>query len=125
MGLGSRRGFVYEDGEGNAYVIQADESNTEAVNGAAATAPTLGAPVRNGDGKLRTATYRNTVTGAVRTVVILTEAALAVIPFVVQFLSATAGSAGAAEPYALVRTRGHQGRRYGGDSGLLDGDSPG
>lgn len=124
MGLGSRRGFVYDDGRGQSYVIQADESNTEAANGAAATAPTLGAPVRSGDGKLRNATYRNAVTGAVRTVVVLSEAALLLLPVIINFLSATAGSAGAAQPYALVRTRGHQHRSYGGDSGLLDGDSP-
>jgi hypothetical protein len=125
MGLGSRRGFVYTDDLGESYVIQADESNTEAANGAAAAAPTLGAPVRNGDGNLRSAVYRNAVTGATRTVVVLTEAALLLLPVVLNFLSATAGSAGAAEPYALVRTRGHKGRRYGGDSGLLDGDFPG
>jgi hypothetical protein len=84
----------------------------------------LGAPVRNGDGNLRSATYRNAVSGAVRTVVVLTEAALLVLPVIINFLSATSGSAGAAEPYALVRTSGHKGKRYGGDSGLLDGDSP-
>jgi len=124
MGLGSRRGFLYTDDDDETYVVQLEESNTEAANGAAATGGTLGAVVRSGDGKLRTATYRNAASGATRTVVVLTEAALAVLPLVIQFLSATAGSAGAAEPYALVRTRGHQGRRYGGDTGLTDGDAP-
>jgi hypothetical protein len=121
---GSLRGFPYTDANGDVYTVIADESNTEAANGAGATAPAAGSDVRRNAGNLRQAVYRNPVTGATRTVLVLTEALLLALPAVIQFLSATAGSAGTAQAFNLVRTKPQTSRRYGGDTGLTDGDAP-
>lgn len=122
---GSNRGFPYVlPGGGDPLVVTGDESNIEAVNGAAATSGAAGGKMIRNDGSLRSATYRNPVTGATRNVVVLSEALLLALPLVIQFLQATGGSAGTAQPFNLIRTQGHKERLYAGDTGLTDGDAP-
>lgn len=122
---GSKRAFNYTTDGGATVAIVCDESNVEAVNGAAALAPLAGAPLTFPVDQCRFARYVNVATGAARLVVVLSQAALAVLPAILNFWVQTAGTAGATLPFALANTRGETLRRYaGGDSGFNDGDVP-
>jgi hypothetical protein len=122
---GSRRAFNYITDGGSTVAINGDESNIEAVNGAAAVPPLAGSLLTFPAEGCRYARYVNVATGAIRVVLVVSQAALAVLPVVVNFWVQTAGTAGQTLPFALVGTRGEKVRRYaGGDSGLTDGDTP-
>lgn len=123
---GSLRAFVYVTDGGIPLGINCDESNVEAVNGAAALVlPAPGAALIGSVDNLRYALYRNALTGATRKVVILTTAALINVPLTLNFYISTGGTTGAGQPFGLAGTRGERIRRYvGGDTGLTDGDVP-
>jgi hypothetical protein len=122
---GSKRAFVYTADSGTTYSINCDESNVEAVNGAAATAPTVGSPYVIPVRKLRRARYVNAATGTSRLVPVLTQAALAALPAIINFWVQSSGTAGSSLPFGLATTQGEKLSRYvGGDTGLNDGDIP-
>lgn len=122
---GSNRAFLYSADGGGSFAIRGDESNIEAVNGAAAIAPLAGSAFTFPADRCRFARYVNTATQAVRVVIVVSQAALAVLPAVLNFWVQTSGSAGTNLPFALVTTRGERLSRYaGGDSGFNDGDVP-
>lgn len=112
----------YTTDQGTALAINLDESNVEAINGATAARPPLGAPMIGSAGLCRGARYRNAATGASRIVPVLTQAAMSALPAVVNFLVSSSGSAAATLPFALVGTIGEAIRRSAGDTGQNDGD---
>lgn len=122
---GSNRAFTYTTDAGGSFAIRGDESNVEAVNGAAAVAPAAGSPFTFPADRCRYARYVNTATQAVRVVTVVSQAALAVLPAVLNFWVQSSGSTGSNLPFALVTTRGERLSRYaGGDTGFNDGDVP-
>lgn len=122
---GSKRAFNYITDGGNTVAVVADESNVEAVNGALAVAPLAGSLLTFAADKCRVARYLNVATGAIRVVIVVSNAALAVLPAIVNFWVQTGGTTGSVLPFALVGTRGEKVARYsGGDTGLTDGDVP-
>jgi hypothetical protein len=122
---GSNRAFNYITDSGNTVAVRGDESNIEAVNGAAAVAPLGGSPYTFPADKCRFARYVNVATGAVRVVIVVSQAALAVLPVLLNFWVQANGTTGSVLPFSLVTTRGERLSRYaGGDSGLTDGDTP-
>lgn len=122
---GSKRAFAYSPDAGGTVAVVGDESNIEAVNGALAVAPLAGSAYTFPADKARYARYVNVATGAIRLVLVVSQAALAVLPAVVNFWVQTSGSAGANLPFGLAGTVPEKLRRYaGGDSGLNDGDVP-
>ena len=122
---GSKSGFQYTNDVGQSFPIVGDESNIEAVNGALAVPPAVGGAFTLDADDARVARYLNAATGAIRTVIVVSNAALAVLPAVVNFWVQTSGSAGSNLPFGLVGTRGERIRRYaGGDTGFTDGDVP-
>lgn len=122
---GSRRAFNYITDGGSTVAVNGDESNIEAVNGAAAVAPLAGSLLTFPAEGCRYARYVNVATGAFRVVIVVSQAALAVLPAILNFWVQTAGTAGQVLPFALASTRGEKLRRYtGGDTGLTDGDVP-
>ena len=122
---GSKRAFSYSPDGGGTVAVVGDESNIEAVNGALAIAPPAGSAYTFPADKARYARYINVTTGAVRVVLVVSQAALAILPAVVNFWVQASGSTGNNVPFALAGTVGEKLRRYaGGDSGLTDGDAP-
>jgi hypothetical protein len=119
---GSMVPVLYVTDGGIQLAINVDESNVEAVNGASAARPPLGAAMIGSASLCRGARYRNAATGLSRVVPVLTAAGLAALPAVVNFLVASSGSAAAAAAFTLVGTVGENIRRSAGDTGLLDGD---
>ncbi len=121
---GSKRAFLYTSDAGQSYAVVADESNIEACSGAAAIPPALGAQLTLDADACRTARYVNAATGAARTIIVVSNAALAVLPAIVNFWVQSSGLIGASLPFALAGTRGEKIGRYLGDTGLTDGDVP-
>jgi hypothetical protein len=122
---GSKRAFAYTTDAGSTVAVVADESNVEAVNGALAVAPLAGSILSVDAEECRYARYVNVALGVVRLVIVVSNAALAVLPAILNFWVQTGGTTGSVQPFALAATRGETFRRYaGGDSGLTDGDVP-
>jgi hypothetical protein len=118
---GSNRTFGYTSDAGNVYLITADESNTEAVNGAtsvasaAALAAQIGVP-RNI--KPRVARYSNATRTRTLRIVVVTQAIFNALP-------ATIPDPLEAGTLTLRGSTGERRRIYAvSDTGLTDGDAP-
>jgi hypothetical protein len=123
---GSKRWFNYVLDDGTNVAILADESNVEAINGTAASVPAVGSrPTRLAPKgtKLRFVQYTSTDGNRKIRVPCLTQTIYGAIP---------AANATLADPISVgtlnfdyKRAEVSRAPKFGSDSGLNDGDSPG
>jgi hypothetical protein len=126
---GSKRWFVYTLDDGTTCGIQADESNVEAVNGGAASEPTpISRPTRQAPKgtRIRSAVFKSA--NGLRTLVIpvLNQTIYNGVPANFPTLTDPIGGNGAAA-LNFDRLIPEKSRRpkWGVDTGLTDGDTPG
>jgi hypothetical protein len=122
---GSLRDFFYEFDSGIAVAIQADESNTEAINGADASSSTLGLIILPLTKYVRRARYSSNDKLHSAVIPVLTKEGLDNLPPSIVINKAN-GSGGTISPTLFLRQR--YGEKFktssGQDSGLNDGDTP-
>jgi hypothetical protein len=122
---GSKRDFSYEFDSGIVAAIQADESNTEAVNGAAAASSTTGLIILPIAKYVRRVRYSSVDKLHSAIVPVLTPEGLENLPVSIEINKAN-GSGGAVTVTLFLKKK--YAERFatstGQDSGLNDGDTP-
>lgn len=123
---GSKREFAYETDTGLIFNIEADESNTETVNGSLVSTelnPVLGQVIVPVVRRLRSARYVSGDGNVVRVVPLLRPSVVTAVPPTIAVNVGTGATAGAQVVLFLAKTYAEKLRRArGSDTGLNDGD---
>jgi hypothetical protein len=124
---GSKRWFLYVMDDGTQVGIQADESNIKAINGGAANVPPVASrPTRTAPAgtKLRFVQYVSTDGNRRIRVPCLTQTIYGAIPAALGTITDPITTANTLS-FDLKRAEVVRSPKFGADTGLTDGDSPG
>lgn len=126
---GSKRWFSYLMDDGTSVGIQADESNIEAINGTAANDPGVNGPVRQAPKgtTLRRAVYSSADGLRKITIPVLNPTIYGALPGSLRTITnpfAGTGTGSGILTFERKRPEVTKQPKFGGDTGLTDGDVP-